>query len=124
MRALPPRVTIYNDIIIILSTHIINAYIFSHDRGIRNMNDPDWLEVIGHPTIPHVLSLRAPPAQVALHANKDNFIGLANKTASRRYLQKLQKDRERNQEVLAECVDNLPMVIRLVNFVTFKSSLA
>ncbi|KAL4226092.1 hypothetical protein ACF0H5_014080 [Mactra antiquata] len=83
-----------------------------HDRDMKTMSDPDWLEVIGQPTIPHVQSLRAPPAQVALHANKDNLIGLANRNASRRYLEKLQKDRERNQEVLAECVDNLPIVIK------------
>ncbi|XP_045164631.2 uncharacterized protein LOC123528737 isoform X2 [Mercenaria mercenaria] len=83
-----------------------------HDRGIRTMSDPEWLEVIGHPTIPHVQSLRAPPAQVAHHPNKEQLIGLTNKNASKRYLEKLQKERERNQEVLAECVDNLPIVIR------------
>ncbi|XP_060599825.1 uncharacterized protein LOC132753384 isoform X1 [Ruditapes philippinarum] len=83
-----------------------------HDRGIRTMSDPEWLEIIGHPTIPHVQSLRAPPAQVALHSNKENLIGLASRNQSKRYLEKLQKERERNQEVLTECVDNLPIVIR------------
>ena len=78
------------------------------------MSDPEWLEVIGHPTIPHVQSLRAPPAQVALHSNKEHLIGLASRSQSKRYLEKLQKERERNQEVLTECVDNLPIVIRLV----------
>lgn len=96
-----------------LENHTHSAiHYFSHDQGMKTMGDPDWLEVIGHPTIPHVQSLRAPPAQVALHANKENLIGLANRNASRRYLEKLQKDRERNQEVLHECVDNLPIVIR------------
>ncbi|KAH3880369.1 hypothetical protein DPMN_004283 [Dreissena polymorpha] len=85
-----------------------------HDRGIKTMADPDWLEVVGHPTIPHVQSLRAPPAQVALHTSKEQLIGLTSQKVSRRYLEKLQKERERNQEVLTECVEHLPMVIRRV----------
>ncbi|XP_052779118.1 uncharacterized protein LOC128216563 isoform X2 [Mya arenaria] len=83
-----------------------------HDRSSRAAPDPDWLEIVGHPTIPHVQSLRAPPAQVALSADTEPLVGLMNRNASRRYLQKLQKDRERNQEVLTACVDHLPIVIR------------
>ena len=76
------------------------------------MGDPDWLEIIGHPTIPHVQSLRAPPAAVALHPTKEKLIGLTNRVVSKRYLERLHRDRERNQEVLMECVDQLPMTIK------------
>ena len=76
------------------------------------MSDPDWLEIVGHPTIPTVQSLRQPPSHVAAQARQENMMGITNKAASQRYLQKLKRDRERNQEVLSECVDNLPIVIR------------
>lgn len=88
--------------------------VFSHDRGVRQMNDSEWLEVVGQPTIPHVQSLRCAPAQVALHSNSERLIGLTHRNAANRYLLKMQKERERNQEVLAETVDNLPVVIRYV----------
>ena len=76
------------------------------------MEDPDWLEILGHPTIPHVQSLREPPASVALHPRKERLIGLTNRAASKRYLERLQRERERNQEVLMECVGNLPLTIK------------
>ena len=87
---------------------------YSQDARVQAFYDPDLLDVVGQATIPNAHSLRCPPARVAHHSTSERLIGITHRNAARRYLQKLQKERERNKEVLTECVENLPLVIRYV----------
>lgn len=77
-----------------------------------DMEDPEVLDIMRKSTIPPSLSLRAPPANIALGGRREKLIGITSVEASERYMNKLQQDRDRNNQALYKCLDNLPIKIK------------
>ena len=63
-------------------------------------------------SIPGIMSIRAPPAPVSVNTQRETMLGITKSEVSERYIVKLQKDRERNNKAMYNCLDNLPIQIR------------
>ncbi|KAK3103443.1 hypothetical protein FSP39_019275, partial [Pinctada imbricata] len=85
---------------------------YRRERDILTPEDTNWNDAIRTGTIPTTSSLRAPPTHIGVAGRKEKLIGITNQEASKRYMIKLQKDRERNNEAVHRSLDNLPIKIR------------
>ncbi|XP_069140783.1 serine-rich adhesin for platelets-like [Argopecten irradians] len=84
----------------------------THLPNIRNMQ---WTEnVHGIGTIPGHRSIRGPPTSIGISGENDKLIGITNHEISERFILKLQRDRERNNEAVFRSLENLPITIRHV----------
>ncbi|KAJ8301072.1 hypothetical protein KUTeg_020059, partial [Tegillarca granosa] len=79
---------------------ILNMHGHRREHEMIDMEDPEILDIMRKSTIPPSLSLRAPPANIALGGRREKLIGITSIEASERYMNKLQQDRDRNNQAL------------------------
>ncbi|XP_060074989.1 uncharacterized protein LOC132554695 [Ylistrum balloti] len=87
----------------------------SRDTELPDIKKMQWTEnAQGVGTIPGHMSIRVPPASIGIGGKKEKLIGITNHEVSERYILKLQRDRERNNQAVFKSLENLPITIRHV----------
>ncbi|XP_033745072.1 uncharacterized protein LOC117330730 isoform X2 [Pecten maximus] len=85
------------------------------DTDLPDIKNMQWTEnAHGIGTIPGHMSIRVPPASIGIGGKKEKLIGITNHEVSERYILKLQRDRERNNQAVFKSLENLPITIRHV----------
>ncbi|XP_048741006.2 uncharacterized protein LOC125654930 isoform X2 [Ostrea edulis] len=96
-------------------THVINTLCLCcsvREDVVTKEESSSWRDLSKGGTIPTAASLRVPPARIGLSTKQNVFQGLNSQEVSKRYLLKLQRERERTNKAVSRSLDNLPIKIK------------